>query len=112
MRARIVLLLCAAAAAFGLVRPAAGQLVISEFMAANSSTLKDEDNAYSDWIEIYNTASTNVDAGGWYLTDDEGLLTKWQFPPTNIAPNSFIIVFASSKNRRVTGAPLHANFAL
>jgi hypothetical protein len=112
MRTRILLLLCAALAAFSLVAPASAQLLITEFMAANGSGLKDEDGAYSDWIEIYNSASTNVNAGGWYLTDNEAQLTKWQFPSTNIAPNSFIIVFASGKNRRVTGQPLHANFSL
>ena len=53
-----------------------------------------------------------MNAGGWYLTDNDAQLTKWQFPSTNIAPNSFIIVFASGKNRRVTGQPLHANFSL
>jgi hypothetical protein len=112
MRTRILLLLCAALAAFSSVTPASGQLIITEFMSANGSGLKDEDGAYSDWIEIYNSASTNVNAGGWYLTDNNLQLTKWQFPSTNIAPNSFIIVFASGKNRRVTGQPLHANFSL
>src|SRR5690348_7717024 len=112
MRKKLLLILGAAAVAFGVTQPATGQLVITEFMAANSSTLKDEDNAFSDWIEIYNKSSTNVNAGGWYLTDNASLLTKWQFPSTNIAPNSFIIVFASGKNRRITGAPLHANFSL
>ena len=87
-------------------------VLITEFMAANGTGLRDEDNAYSDWIEIYNSASTNVNTAGWYLTDNAAQLTKWQFPSTNIAPNSFLIVFASSKNRRVPGQPLHANFSL
>lgn len=30
-----------------------------EFMASNSATLQDEDNAYSDWIEIHNTGNRN-----------------------------------------------------
>jgi hypothetical protein len=91
---------------------AASQFVITEFMAANSSTITDEDGAYSDWVEIYNTGATSANIGGWYLTDNAGNLTKWQFPATNIAPHSFIIVWASSKNKRVPGAPLHANFSL
>ncbi len=112
MRTRILFWLCAALAAFSSVRPASGQLIITEFMAVNSSGLRDEDNAFSDWIEIYNTAGVNVNAAGWSLTDNAAQLTKWQFPSTNIAPNSFVIVFASGKNRRVPGAPLHANFSL
>ena len=31
-----------------------GELLITEFMASNSSTLNDEDGDQSDWIEIYN----------------------------------------------------------
>ena len=85
---------------------------ITEFMAANSGSLLDEDGDSSDWIEIQN-ASTNVaNLGGWFLTDTPGWLTKWQFPVTNLAPDSFLVVFASSKNRVVPGAPLHTNFRL
>src|SRR5688572_33344163 len=106
----LVAFLFAAAAAVPL--RAASQFVITEFMAANSSTITDEDGAYSDWIEIYNTGTNTANIGGWYLTDNDGNLLKWQFPATNMAPHSFMIVWASSKNRRVPGAPLHANFSL
>ncbi|HMJ90375.1 MAG TPA: CotH kinase family protein, partial [Candidatus Acidoferrum sp.] len=91
---------------------AASPFAITEFMSANTKTYRDENNAFSDWIEIYNTTSTTQNLGGWYLTDDAGQLNKWQFPATNVGPNGFVIVFASSKDRRVAGAPLHANFAL
>ena len=97
---------------FNSVRPASAQLVITEFMASNGSTLKDEDNTYPDWIEIYNRTATNVNVGGWYLTDNAGNLTKWQFPATNLAPNAFMVIFADNKNRRVPGAPLHTSFSL
>ena len=85
MRTRILLGLCLTTIIFSAVRPAVGQLLITEFMAANSSTIKDEDNTYPDWIEIYNRTGTNVDVGGWYLTDNAGNLTKWQFPATTLA---------------------------
>ena len=87
-------------------------LVISEFMAANHSTLADEDGEYSDWLEIYNAGTNTVNLGGWYLTDNAGNLTKWSFPATNLNAGSYLVVFASNKNRRVPGAPLHTNFKL
>src|SRR5947199_2527732 len=87
-------------------------VVISEFMAANHSTLLDEDGDSSDWIEIFNSGATTVNLSGWYLTDDPADLTKWTFPATNLPPNSFLIVFASGKNRAVAGAPLHTSFNL
>ena len=38
--------------------PAAESVILSEFMAENETGLKDEDNAYSDWIEIQNDGTT------------------------------------------------------
>src|SRR5262245_45300197 len=97
---------------FRAVCSAAETVTISEFLASNTSGLKDEDGEYSDWIEIFNSGTTNVNMDGWYLTDAPGNLTKWRFPATNIGPSRFLIVFASGKNRSIPGAPLHANFAL
>lgn len=91
---------------------AATSAVISEFMASNNSTLQDEDGAYSDWIEIFNTSTNTINLGGWYLTGNAANLTKWQFPSTNLGPRQFLVVFASDKNRRLPGAPLHTNFKL
>ena len=39
---------------------APGQVVISEFMASNASTLADEDGAFEDWIEIHNTGPGKI----------------------------------------------------
>ncbi len=87
--------------------------LITEFMASNSSTLNDEDGDSSDWIEFFNPDGTAVDLGGYYLTDDATNLTKWQFPtPTSLAPSTFLVVFASDKDRAVSGSQLHTNFKL
>jgi len=87
--------------------------VISEFQADNSATLPDEDGDSSDWIEIFNPDGTVADLSGYYLTDDPALLTKWQFPATTtLAPSSFLLVFASDKDRTVAGSQLHTNFKL
>lgn len=94
------------------IAPLHAQLVISEFMAANDTTLADEDGAFSDWIEIHNPTASPVSLADWYLTDDSADLTKWQFPATNLAANAYIVVFASGKDRRVPGANLHAAFSL
>ena len=85
---------------------------ISEFVASNSNGLRDEDGDFSDWIEIFNSGTNTVNLDGWFLTDTEGNLTRWRFPATNLPPSGFMVVFASGKNRAVSGAPLHANFNL
>ncbi len=86
--------------------------LISEFMAANSRTLSDSDGAYSDWIEIHNPDAVTVDLTGWYLSDSASNKTKWQFPAISLPPGGYVVVFASSKNRRDPLAPLHTNFSL
>lgn len=93
-------------------RPATAQVLISEFMAKNETTLFDEDGESSDWIELYNASSNTVDLLGWYLANKATDLTQWKFPATNLGPYDFLVVFASSKNRTVPGAPLHTNFKL
>lgn len=85
--------------------------VISEFLANNKTGLKDQDNEYSDWIEIYNPGPT-VNLSGWRLTDDRDNLAKWTFPDTTLAQNQYMVVFASGKNRAVSGQQLHTNFKL
>ncbi len=92
--------------------------VINEFMAGNGSTapltdgeILDADGDSSDWIELYNPTQRTFDLGGWYLTDDSDDLTRWRLPPgTLIAPNGYLLVFASGKDR--TSGQLHTNFRL
>ena len=86
--------------------------VISEFMAENVTTVPDENGDFSDWIEIHNPAAATVSLDGWYLTDSLTNLTILRFPAVTLQPGEFLVVWASSKNRRVLGAPLHTNFSL
>ena len=87
-------------------------VIISEFMAENNLTLADEDGDYSDWIELYNPGTNTVNLQGWFLANKATNPTQWMFPSTNLGPNSFLVVFASGKDRRVPGSPLHASFKL
>ena len=86
--------------------------LISEFMAVNSATLADQDGQYSDWIEVYNPGAAAVNLEGWYLTDDPADLRKWRFPAVDLLPGSYLVVFASGKNRAVAGGELHTSFKL
>jgi hypothetical protein len=86
--------------------------MISEFMAANTNVLADEDGAYSDWIELHNPDATAVNLAGWYLTDSASSKTKWQLPAVTLAPGAYLVIFASSKDRTNPSGKLHTNFAL
>ena len=87
-------------------------LIISEFMAANENTLTDTDGEATDWIEIFNGGLAAVDVEGWYLTDETDLLDQWEFPAVVIDAGTYLLVFASGKNRRDPAAELHTNFRL
>jgi len=86
-------------------------LFITEFMAENDKTLADENGDFSDWVEIFNGGTNTVNLNGWYLTDSASK-SGWRFPSTNLGPNSFMVVYASGKDRRQPGAPLHTDFRL
>jgi len=88
------------------------QVLISEFMALNNSTLADPNGAYPDWIEIYNAGANEVDLGGWYLTDDSANLTKWRFPSIGLEASGFLVVFASGTSQTNLASPLSTNFKL
>lgn len=99
----------------GLVTLCSGEVVISEFMAENDSGILDGDGNPSDWVEIYNTSSTDVDLTGWYLTDDGNDLMQWPFPSVTLQGGDFLLVFASGQegNDYVDSLGyLHTNFKL
>jgi len=87
-------------------------VVISEFMASNTRTLTDEDGESSDWIEIHNAGSNSVNLLNWALTDKLGDSNPWRFRQRTSTRDGYLIVFASGKDRRVPGAPLHTDFKL
>lgn len=87
-----------------------GPVVINELMAANSSTVTDEQGDYDDWIELYNTSSQAVDLSGYYLSDNPANLAKYEIPQgISIPANGYLIFWADEDG---VDGPLHANFKL
>ncbi|MFT4692646.1 MAG: spore coat protein CotH [Limisphaerales bacterium] len=88
-----------------------GTLVINEIMASNSTSVKDPQGEYEDWIELHNRGTTERDLSGMYLSDSSSNIRKWKFPAaTVIAPGGFLIIWADEDKPR--GTDLHANFKL
>ena len=90
----------------------ANPLFISEFVAVGNETRFDEEGDSPDWLEIHNPTADPIPMGGYYLTDDANDLTKWSFPAVTIPPGAYGVVFASGKDRFVSGAFIHTNFRL
>ncbi len=87
-------------------------LEISEILADNAGGLRDEDGQTPGWIELRNPAAVAVPLAGWHLTDDPLLPDKWAFPAVSVAAQGYLVVFASGKDRAMSGRPLHTNFQL
>ena len=97
----------------------ADNFLITEFMADNTHTLQDYEGDYSDWIEIYNADPVAHALAGYHLTDSTTNLTKWEFPAATLGGDSYLVVFASGKNRVFTWTDAggthteyHTNFKL
>ncbi len=97
---------------FALVSPCAGQTVINEWIATNRNGIADHDGYASDWIELYNTSDKPQNLHGLFLSDSEKDKRRWCFPSVSIAAHSYLLVYASGKDRRSTTEPLHSNFKL
>jgi hypothetical protein len=85
-------------------------VVINEIMSINVGTVADQDGEFNDWVELYNNSGSSVDLAGYFLSDNESNLEKWQFPSgASIEANSYLIVWLD-KDTLQEG--LHANFKL
>jgi hypothetical protein len=88
----------------------AGELVINEILATNTSTVQDQNGENDDFIELYNNTPNYVSLKNAYLSDSYATPLKWQFPDaTTVAPNSYLIIWA---DKDTTQSGLHANFKL
>ena len=74
------------------------QILINEYCPSTSSMV-DEDGDTSDWLELYNYSDSEVNLEGWHLSDRMDNLAKWTFPQVTMSPQSYMIVYLSSKDR-------------
>ncbi|HQO49419.1 MAG TPA: lamin tail domain-containing protein, partial [Bacteroidales bacterium] len=85
---------------------------INEVMSSNAAVLTDEDGDYPDWIELYNAGTSAINLEDYGLSDDEEEPFRWVFPDVSLQPNSFLVVFASGKNRKPLSGNLHTDFSI
>src|SRR6185436_11984822 len=58
-----------------------------------------------DWIELFNPNAFDVDLGGWFLSDDGGVPTKFRIPPGTIIPAGGYRVFTEAEFNARPGLP-------
>ena len=73
---------------------------LNEIVTSNGDNLYDEDGDTPDWIELHNPTNEIINLFNFGITDDSQDLLKWTFPSIEMAPNDFLIIFASDKDRK------------
>ena len=71
---------------------------INEVVSSNSVYF-DEDGDTSDWIELYNYGTQDINLENWSISDDINDLSKWNFPSVTIPANDYLLLWASDKDR-------------
>jgi hypothetical protein len=71
--------------------PNPGAIVINEVMAHT-------DFYPNDWIELYNTTGNAIDIGGWFLSDNEASLMKYEFAPGTVINGYDYLVLSEDEN--------------
>lgn len=79
-----------------------GQLLLNEGCNKNATAALDENGDTPDWVELYNASPSAINLANWKLTDQLNGINAWVLPSMNLAPNAFLRIFCSGKDRYVS----------
>jgi hypothetical protein len=66
-----------------------------------------------DWIELYNTTATTIDIGGWFISDGNDNLFKYEIANgTTIGPNGYLVLYEDLNFNNANDPGCHEPFAL
>jgi len=86
--------------------PNPGDVVINELLANSPG-------GDPDWIEFYNTTEFAIDLSGWFLSDTNGNLFKYEIAPgTTIGPFDYLVFYEDLHFGNANDAGSHEPFAL
>jgi len=86
--------------------PDPGSVVINEVLAHSHAFA-------ADWIELYNTTGKLINIGGWFLSDSDPNLTKYEIADrTLLAPYGYIVFYEDLHFGNVSNPGCHTPFAL
>ncbi|MGB2863780.1 MAG: lamin tail domain-containing protein [Sedimentisphaerales bacterium] len=86
--------------------PEPGAVVINEVLAHSHAEA-------SDWIELHNTTGTAIDIGGWFLSESNDNLFKYEIANgTTIGPNGYLVLYEDLNFGNANDPASHEPFAL
>lgn len=109
---RVIVFVIFALASLSPTQLLTGQVVINELMASNSLHADDPDfESSSDWIELYNASDSEIDLGGWFVTDNLSDTLKWAVPlGTFIPAEGHLVLWCDGEN--TVEENIHTSFKL
>lgn len=81
------------------------QVVISEVMSANFSTIANSRGKLCDWIELTNLGAEPAVLDGAYLSDDPDDRSQWKIPSLTIQPGESALIRCSGSDAAAGEAP-------
>jgi len=87
---------------------APGSIVINEVLSHSDG------NPYDyDWIELHNTTDSSIEIGGWFLSDNDNNLTKYEIAAgTTIKANGYIVFTEENHFGNPSDPGCHKEFGL
>src|SRR6185436_857658 len=72
-----------------------------------NEALTHTDEPLEDAVELLNMTGQDVDISGWWLSDDNGTLMKYQIPSgTKVPANGFTVIYENQfTNREIAAIP-------
>jgi len=88
------------------ILPEPGTVVFNEVLAHSHG-------GEPDWIELYNTTDTAIDIGGWFISDSNDNLFKYEIANgTTIGPDRYLVFYEDVNFGNVSDPGCHEPFAL
>ena len=85
-------------------------LCVNEYMASNAATYPDESASFPDWIELYNPGGTDLELGGYTITDDLDVPAKHELAAGLVVPaGGWLLLWA---DRDIEDGDQHLAFKL
>lgn len=86
--------------------PDPGLLPLPDSIVINEVLTHTDASPVGDWIELHNRSGDNLDIGGWFLSDNAAVLSKFRIPDNTIIPAGGFLVFDATNHFRHASAPL------
>ena len=84
-----------------------GVLFINEVMPSNTGASADPFGEFDDWVELYNASASDIDLGGYSLTDDLAMPAKAPLAAGLVVPaRGYLVIWCDGQVQGIDHVPL------